>query len=152
LLPCFPTIDSALSNHSGWARTLHILIKTILLYVYQSTRLSNFFFPVIIFLSRLLYNVCFSYHHFTSICPSFLIIKLTSYVFRLSVTDLECAYMHTCVRRPRFESRYSGYVYRNSHCDIQPWAWAVHLYCNAYVDSAFHCPWDGKMCISLRTE
>jgi len=43
-------------------------------------------------------------------------------------------------------------VYRNSCCDIQSWARAVHLYCSAKVDSAFHPSWDGKMSISLRAE
>jgi len=33
-----------------------------------------------------------------------------------------------------------GRVYRDSCCDIQPWVRAVHLYCSAYVDSAFHSP------------
>ena len=41
-----------------------------------------------------------------------------------------------------------GCVYHDSCCNIQPWAWAVHLYCSAYVDSAFHPLWDGKMSIS----
>jgi len=44
-------------------------------------------------------------------------------------------------------------VYRDSRCDIQPWARAAHLYCSAYVDSAFHPPWDGKiMSIILSAE
>ena len=45
-----------------------------------------------------------------------------------------------------------GRVYRDSCCDIQPWVRAVHLYCSAYVDSAFHSPWAGKMSISIRAE
>jgi len=45
-----------------------------------------------------------------------------------------------------------GCVHRDSRCDIQPWAWAVHPYCSAYVDSAFHPLWDGKMSISLQAE
>jgi len=44
-------------------------------------------------------------------------------------------------------------VYRDSSCDgLQSWARAVHLYCSAFVDSAFHPSWDGKMSISLRAE
>jgi len=31
-----------------------------------------------------------------------------------------------------------GCVYRDSHCDIQSWARAAHLYCSAYVNSALH--------------
>jgi len=46
----------------------------------------------------------------------------------------------------------AGRVYHDSHCDIQPWAWVVHPYCSAFVDSAFHPPWDGKMSISLWAE
>jgi len=41
------------------------------------------------------------------------------------------------------------HVYRDSLCDIQPWARAAHIYCSAYVDSAFHPLLDGKMSISL---
>jgi len=29
-----------------------------------------------------------------------------------------------------------GCVYRDGHCDMQPWARAAHLYCSAYVNSA----------------
>ena len=58
------------------------------------------------------------------------------------------------VRGPKFESYrgseiFSGIVtttpcvYRDSHCDIPPWARAAHPYCSASVDSAFHRPWDG---------
>jgi len=43
-------------------------------------------------------------------------------------------------------------VYGDGRCDMQPWAWAVHLYCSAYADSAFHPPWDGKMSITLWAE
>ena len=46
----------------------------------------------------------------------------------------------------------AGRVYHDSHCDMQPWARVVHPYCSAWVDSAFHPPWDGKMSISLRAE
>jgi len=31
-----------------------------------------------------------------------------------------------------------GRVYRDSRCDIQPWARAVHPYCSVQADSAFH--------------
>jgi len=31
-------------------------------------------------------------------------------------------------------------TYHDSHCDIQPRAQCAHLYCNAYVDSAFYVP------------
>ena len=31
-----------------------------------------------------------------------------------------------------------GCVYNDIHCDIQPWALAAHLYCSAWVNSAFH--------------
>jgi len=43
-------------------------------------------------------------------------------------------------------------VYHDGSCDIQPWAQAVHLYCSAWVDSAFHPLWYGKMSISLQAE
>jgi len=46
----------------------------------------------------------------------------------------------------------AGYVYHDSHCDVQPWARAAHPSCSAQVDSAFHPPWDGKMSISFRAE
>ena len=31
-----------------------------------------------------------------------------------------------------------------SHCDIQPWARAAHIYCSAKVNSTFHPPWEVK--------
>jgi len=43
-------------------------------------------------------------------------------------------------------------VYRESHCNIQPWARAAHLYHSAYVDSAFEPQWDDKMSISYAFE
>jgi len=39
-------------------------------------------------------------------------------------------------------------VYRDSHCDIQPWARAAHPLLHCRVDPAFRRPWDGKMSIS----
>jgi len=35
------------------------------------------------------------------------------------------------VRGSRFESRRGSCVYHDGRCDIQPWAWATHLYCSA---------------------
>jgi len=35
---------------------------------------------------------------------------------------------------------------------VQPCTLAVHLYCSAWVNSAFHPLWDGNMSICLRAE
>jgi len=43
-------------------------------------------------------------------------------------------------------------VYRDSHCDTQPWARAVHLYCGSYSRLSLSPLTDGKMSISLRAE
>jgi len=29
-----------------------------------------------------------------------------------------------------------GWVYRSGYCNMQPWAWAAHLYCSAWINSA----------------
>jgi len=58
----------------------------------------------------------------------------------------------TAVREDPGSNHAADSVYRNGCCDIQSWARAVHLYCSAYVDSALHPSWDGKMSISLRAK
>ena len=52
---------------------------------------------------------------------------------------------------PGLNHTMDGCVYHDSCCDIQPWAQAVHLYCTAQVDSAFHPSRDGKMSICITT-
>jgi len=53
---------------------------------------------------------------------------------------------------PRSNLTADGCVYRDSRCDIQPWARAAHPYRSTYVDSAFHPLCDCKMSVSLRAE
>jgi len=69
---------------------------------------------------------------------------------------LYCEVVRQCpvlqFQRSRWNHAAGSCVYRDSRCDIQPWARAEHLYCSTYIDSACHPSWDGKMSMSLWAE